>query len=209
MWIWFTNVSKFIQLITYSKYGNFLINPIIIMLILSSLTTHHWRIQLILDALGILFSHSIVYGFENPTLYPPCHQKREISTISKYSQYGYQSSSFSEYNSTVIFLRPNSQAWDRMDPFEQSLCGNGEYFPGKCSNHPDIESLHYKFDTDNLLVQTRIFTRRFIPNKAVHGKFTILPFASINELEGNQRSALPFHSILLIPEDDNMNERNL
>ena len=127
------------------------------MLILSSLTTHHWHIQLILDALGILFSHSIVYGFENPTLYPPRHKKHEISTISKYSQYGYQSSSFFEYNSTVIFLRPNSQAWDRMDPFEQSLSGSDLDFPRKCENRPDIDSLHYRFDTDNLSIQMRIF----------------------------------------------------
>ena len=30
-------------------------------------------------------------------------------------------------------------------------------FPGKYLNHPDIESLHYKFDTDNLSIQMHIF----------------------------------------------------
>ena len=97
-----------------------------------------------------------------------------------------------------------------MDPFEQSLCGNGDLFPGKWYNRPDTESLHYRFDTDNLSVQTRMFYETFYSKyKPVHGKFTTLPFASIFELEGNQRSVLPFYSVLLITEDDNMNERNL
>ena len=84
--------------------------------------------------------------------------KREILTVSKYSQYGYQNSSFSEYNSTVIFLHPNCQVRDRMDPFEQSLSGPDFNFPKKCLNRPDTESLHYRFDTDNLSIQMRIFS---------------------------------------------------
>ena len=51
-----------------------------------------------------------------------------------------------------------------MDPFEQSLCGDGFAFPGKYTNQPDIESLHYKFDTDNLSIQMRIFCRRINSN---------------------------------------------
>ena len=84
-----------------------------------------------------------------------------------------------------------------MDPFEQSLSGSDLDFPRKCDNRPDIDSLHHRFDTDNLSVQTRIFTRRFILDKAVHGEFTKLPFESIFELEENQkvRFILLFNSV--------------
>ena len=47
-----------------------------------------------------------VLGFQNATS-SATSPKREKLTISKYSQYGYQSSSFLEYNSNMIFLIPN------------------------------------------------------------------------------------------------------
>ena len=113
--------------------------------------------------------------------------KREILTVSKYSQYGYQNSSFSEYNSTVIFLHPNCQVRDRMDPFEQSLSGPDFNFPKKCLNRPDTKSLHYRFDTDNLSIQMRIFIDVIFYIYMVHGIFTVLPFAWVNELEEGKK----------------------
>ena len=45
-----------------------------------------------------------------------------------------------------------------MDPFEQSLSEPDFNFSQKYLNRLDIKSLHYKFDTDNLSIQMRIFS---------------------------------------------------
>ena len=70
--------------------------------------------------LGFPFLIIHVLGFQNATS-SATSPKREKLTITKYSQYGYQNSSFSWVQLKYDIPHSKLQVRDRMDPFEQSL----------------------------------------------------------------------------------------